>query len=268
MKSKLEVLRQTEAQILTRNCAGGGTFAVPVFEDAATIKKVVEQSSKLTSDLVIPSPAGLSYFPFQRAGIEFLASRRAALLADDMGLGKTVQICGLLNHRPDIRTVLIVCPAVMKTIWQQELSCWLCPESGRSVFVCYGSKGEDALNSSITVINYDILSQCEKSLIERHWDLVVFDEGHYLKSRQARRTQVAKGLAADAARRVILSGTPMLNRPAELWSLLNLLDPVQWPSFYRFAHRYCAPQRAPWGWDFSGTSNQRELNLSLRSGLS
>jgi SWI/SNF-related matrix-associated actin-dependent regulator of chromatin subfamily A-like protein 1 len=155
----------------------------------------------------------------------------------------------------------------MKTTWQRELSRWLCPESGRSVLVCYGSKGEDALNSSITVINYDILSQYEKSLIERHWDLVVFDEGHYLKSRQARRTQVAKRLAADATRRVILSGTPMLNRPAELWSLLNLLDPVQWPSFYRFAHRYCAPQRAPWGWDFSGASNQRELNLSLRSGL-
>jgi SWI/SNF-related matrix-associated actin-dependent regulator 1 of chromatin subfamily A len=265
MKKKLEFLRKAEARMIARNCATGGTFAVPVFEHDAAVKKVLDQSRKTSSDLVVPAPVGLSYFSFQRAGIEFLASRRGALLADDMGLGKTVEVCGLLNHLPDVRPCLIVCPASMKTVWQRELSRWLCT-GARSVSVCYGDKKE-GFEGNIVVVNYDILSRFEDMLAKRSWALMVFDEGHYLKNREAQRTQAAKKLALNTARKVILSGTPMLNRPEELWSLLNLLDPLHWPSFYRFAHRYCGPVKTSWGWDFSGASNQRELSLLLRSGL-
>jgi SWI/SNF-related matrix-associated actin-dependent regulator 1 of chromatin subfamily A len=265
MKKNLEFLRKAEARIIARNCPTGRTFAVPVPEDAAAIKKVLDRSRKATSDLLVPAPAGLSYFLFQRAGIEFLASRREALLADDMGLGKSVQVCGLLNYLPDVRPCLIVCPASMKTVWHRELSRWLCT-GARSVSVCYGDKKE-GLDCDIVVVNYDILSRFEDTLAKRSWALMVFDEGHYLKNREAQRTQAAKRLAANTARKAILSGTPMLNRPEELWSLLNLLDPFHWPSFYRFAHRYCGPIKTSWGWDFSGASNQRELSLLLRSGL-
>ena len=65
-----------------------------------------------------------------------------------------------------------------------------------------------------------------------------------------------------------MTGTPMLGRPSELWSLLNLLDPEGWPNFYAFAHRYCDARKAPWGWDFSGASNISELRHRLHtSGL-
>jgi len=88
-----------------------------------------------------------------------------------------------------------------------------------------------------------------------------------LKNREAARTRHARELARGARRRVILTGTPVLNRPSELWSLLNILAPSRWPNFYRFAHRYCAPVRTSWGWDFRGSSNREELAQELRRGL-
>jgi SWI/SNF-related matrix-associated actin-dependent regulator 1 of chromatin subfamily A len=222
----------------------------------------VETFNRTKSDIVIPAPEELHYYEFQRAGVEFLASHTTALLCDDMGLGKSVQICGLLNYDLTLRSCLIVCPASMKLCWHRELSKWLCDSRKLSIADSGNKAGAD---SDIVIVNYDILTKLERFLSKRIWDLVVFDEGHFLKSPTAQRTIAAKALCAR--KKVILSGTPMLNRPAELWSLLNLLEPACWPNFYRFAHRYCAPVKASWGWDFSGASNQRELALLLRSRL-
>jgi SWI/SNF-related matrix-associated actin-dependent regulator of chromatin subfamily A-like protein 1 len=99
-------------------------------------------------------------------------------------------------------------------------------------------------------------------------DLIVFDEAHFLKTPEAQRTTAAKRLVPYARRRVCLTGTPMLGRPCELWSILNLLDPAEWPNFYVFAHRYCDAVKTSWGWDFSGASNISELRQRLHhSGL-
>jgi SWI/SNF-related matrix-associated actin-dependent regulator 1 of chromatin subfamily A len=221
--------------------------------------------NKTESSLVVPAPLGLRYFPFQRAGIEFLASRDAALLADDLGLGKTIQLAGLLNYLPEISSCLIVCPASLKVNWQRELVRWLCGRP-RSILVCDGGTA-DVAKADIVIINYDLLGKFYNLLRARSWDLLSFDEGHYLKNPKALRTQYARELARGAQRQVILTGTPLLNRPAELWSLLNILEPERWANFYRFAHRYCAPVRTPWGWDFSGSSHPEELALELRKGL-
>jgi SWI/SNF-related matrix-associated actin-dependent regulator 1 of chromatin subfamily A len=221
--------------------------------------------NKTESGIVVPVPEGLHYFPFQRAGIEFLASRESALLADDMGLGKTVQCAGLLNYLPEITSCLVVCPASLKGIWHRELDRWLCT-APRSILVCNGDTAELGA-ADIVIINYDLLYKFYLPLNKRSWDLVIFDEGHYLKNRDAARTRHARELARRARRRVVLTGTPVLNRPSELWSLLNILAPARWPNFYQFAHRYCAPVRTSWGWDFRGSSNREELAGELRKGL-
>jgi SWI/SNF-related matrix-associated actin-dependent regulator 1 of chromatin subfamily A len=209
----------------------------PKFARSATTVFQPDESIK------VPAPEGLSYFPFQRAGIDFLAGSKGALLADEMGLGKSVEVAGLLNYEPGIENVLIVCPASVKINWARELNRWLV--SPRSIAVWYGNKNRD-LNAEIVIVNYDLLGRFEAEIRGRYWDLIVFDEAHYLKSRTAQRTKAAKRLIAYTLRRVRLTGTPMLGKPAELWSLLNLLDPAEWPNFYAFAHRYCDARRAPW----------------------
>jgi SWI/SNF-related matrix-associated actin-dependent regulator 1 of chromatin subfamily A len=207
-----------------------------------------------------PAPAGLDYFEYQKAGIEFLASHPAALLADDPGLGKTIQVCGLLNLRPEIRSVLIVCLASVKYVWARELARWLIDKS-RTVAIAGVTLDASA---EILVCNYDLLRKFDAILKGRRYDLLVLDEAHYIKTPTAQRTKSCKLLGVLATRKVLLSGTPVMNRPAELWSLLNFLDAKAWGPFFPFAMRYCDARRGQFGWDFTGASNLGELNERLR----
>jgi SWI/SNF-related matrix-associated actin-dependent regulator 1 of chromatin subfamily A len=254
-----EQLRRAQVHLERRNRGEN-----PPIQFTALQPGNAETFNRTESSIVVPVPKGLHYFPFQLAGIEFLASRQAALLADDLGLGKTVQLAGLLNYLPEVNSCLVVCPASLKSNWHRELTRWL--SRSRPLLVCDGNTS-DLGKADVVIINYDLLGKFYSALNARSWCLVCFDEGHYLKNPKARRTRYARELARSAKRRVILTGTPVLNRPAELWSLLNILEPNRWPNFYQFAHRYCAPVRTSWGWDFSGSSNREELAFELRKGL-
>jgi SWI/SNF-related matrix-associated actin-dependent regulator 1 of chromatin subfamily A len=244
---------------------GAGAWFVEAGNGEAATPELVPV--KPSSSLGIPCPPGLAYYPFQREGVEFLASRSAALLGDEMGLGKSIEIIGLLNLLDsELRRVLIVTPASMKTVWALELSKWLVVK--RTVSIIKGpTKPEESQAEGIWIINYELLTKFGALLTRDSWDVLVLDEGHYIKSRGAQRTKACFILARKARRKVLLTGTPLLNRPAELWSLLHFLAPSEWPNFYRFAHRYCGAFRSEWGWDFRGASNLEELNARLRGGL-
>jgi SWI/SNF-related matrix-associated actin-dependent regulator 1 of chromatin subfamily A len=225
-----------------------------------------EQSQRIVSDLEVPAPEGLAYFPFQRAGVEFLASRQVALLADEMGTGKTIQIAGLLNLLAP-RKVLIVAPASMKIIWTLELRKWLVDTQIPIMILKGRTKPLDLPHDGIWIVNYELLGRFRPEIVSQPLDLLVLDEAHYIKTRTSARTKLAHLFSHCAKRKILLSGTPLLNKPAELWSLLHFLAPKDWSNFYRFAHRYCAPVRTEWGWDYTGASNLEELNTRLRSGL-
>lgn len=95
-------------------------------------------------------------------------------------------------------------------------------------------------------------------------DLLIVDEAHYCKNPKAQRTQLVFDLAKLASRKAFLTGTPILNRPIELFPLLEMLDPDRWKSFFGYAKRYAAAFKTKWGWDFSGASNLDELQRILR----
>jgi SNF2 family DNA or RNA helicase len=231
---------------------------------AENVWRVIFTTDAIQADNInlIPHPKNLGYFPYQEEGIRFLQGRGAALLGDEPGLGKTIQVCGLLNAEPAIRSVLIVCPASVKLTWARELAKWLCTKREVSVS---GEKGFDP-RADIVVINYDMLAKFQVALM-RPFDLVVLDEAHYIKTPKAKRTLAAKALVSRAARKVLLTGTPILNRPAELWSLLNTLDPNSWGTFFAFGRRYCDAFHGPFGWDFTGASNLDELQQRLNEKL-
>jgi SWI/SNF-related matrix-associated actin-dependent regulator 1 of chromatin subfamily A len=206
------------------------------------------------------APEGLHYFEYQKAGIDFLVRTPSVLLADEPGVGKTIQVCGLLNAEPSIANVLIICPASVKFVWARELKKWLIfPRS-----VSIAGKDIDA-SADIVVVNYDLLRKFGALLREKPFYLVVLDEAHYIKTSAAQRTKAAKALATPAKRKILLTGTPIMSRPAELWSLLQLIDAKTWGAFFPFAKRYCDAQKTPFGWDFSGASNLEELSTRLRS---
>ncbi len=205
-------------------------------------------------------PEGLELLPYQLEGVRFCASRPGVLLADEMGLGKTVQAICALNAL-QVKKALIICTASLKLNWRDELATWL--TTGASVGVAEGKKWPDA---DIVIINYDILVKHPDKL-RYPWPVVVLDEAHNIRNRTTQRAKEV--LKIPARRRLLLTGTPILNRPEEAWMLLRYIDPPRWPSFKTFAIRYCAPRlktvpirgtkRTKKTWDLSGASNITEL---------
>ena len=78
-------------------------LAAEVEEAMSNQENKVEASRATNSNLVIPAPEGKDYFPFQKAGIEFISNKTNTLLADQPGLGKTIQVVGFMNLTPAIR---------------------------------------------------------------------------------------------------------------------------------------------------------------------
>ncbi|MCP3914244.1 MAG: hypothetical protein GY711_01675 [bacterium] len=216
----------------------------------------VRASTAKDAKIDVPCPQGIDYLPFQRAAIAYALSRDNTLLADEMGLGKTIEALGVINADADARKILIVCPASLKLNWARECARWLVGE--RTIGVAGKTFPADA---DVVIVNYAILGKWELELAVS-WDVLVADECHYVKNKDAKRSK--RLYAIEARRKLMLTGTPILNRPVELQPIAGFLDADTFGHFWNFAKRYCKPQRNRFGWDFSGSSNLAELHTLLR----
>ena len=97
--------------------------------------------------------------------------------------------------------------------------------------------------------------------------VIIADESHYIKSQSAKRTQTTVPLLQAARRVILLTGTPALSRPIELFSQLNALDSRLFSSAMAFGLRYCTGFHGGFGWDFTGSSNLSELYTILAHSL-
>lgn len=231
-------------------------------------KSTITLSRASNFDIMVPSPNGLDYLNYQKAGIQFINTRDNTLLADEPGLGKTVQIAGMINSsNSKLKNILIICPASIKLNWKRELEKWLIEEYKIGIV----DRSEYPTEVDIVIINFDVVHKHHAQLTKKTWDLLVIDEVHFLKSKTARRSKYVFGskkekiLPISAHKKVFLSGTPIVNKPIELFPIINALDPETWSNQWKYAQRYCDPIHTGWGWDFSGASNLEELQDKLRS---
>jgi SWI/SNF-related matrix-associated actin-dependent regulator 1 of chromatin subfamily A len=246
----------------------------PLNAEMLAEKAVVREASRATDAAIdIPAPEGLAYLPYQRAGIAWAASRPASLIADEMGLGKTIQAVGVINASPDAKRILVICPASLRLNWARELSKWLV--TPRAICVIESGKTKWPASPEIVIVNYDLLKKFRKELRLAQWCIVIADECHAIKNSKAQRTKEIVGYrpkdkdkegwsAIPAARRIFLTGTPIVNRPVELWPIINFLDPGSWRNFFSYAKQYCGAVHNGFGWDFGGASNLQELQDRLR----
>ena len=219
----------------------------------------IERSAATNSDMQIPVPDGLAYLPFQKAGIAYACERKNTLIGDEMGLGKTIQAIGVINLTTP-KTVLVVCPASLKLNWKIEMVKWLVAE--RTIDIVNGGGDQIPANPDIIIINYDVLTKHAKALQSRTWDMVIMDEVHKIKNPKAKRTIQAVSIKAN--RKVLLTGTPITNRPIELQPIAGYLDHKSFGNFFYFAKKYAGAYKSRFGWDFSGSSNLDELQRRLR----
>ena len=262
---------KVEVAAKLRDYASGPTKATLTRADNAR-KSAFAASSATNSTADIPKPEGLEYLPYQRAGIEFALGKDAVLIGDEMGLGKTIQAIGVINSTPKAKRILIIVPASLRLNWQREAEKWLVNKD-LSIGIAIGSKWPD---TDVVIINYDILTKHKTQLRKRVWDVLICDEAHYLKNPKAARTKqvfgdwrykekVWKIDPLKAKRRILLTGTPIVNRPIELWGLANYLDPEEFNNFFAYARRYANAHNNGWGWYFSGAANLDELQEKLRT---
>ena len=213
-------------------------------------------------------PKGLfkSLYRFQRQGIVFGIKKLSRLLiADEMGVGKTVQAIGLSSLYQKEWPVLVICPSSLKYAWRDEVTQWLSEILDKNeVQVIKHSKNEFKDKIKYYIISYDLSVRMLDKIIDKNFQYIIADEAHYLKSRTAKRTMALTPILQRAKRLVLLTGTPILAKPMEIFPLLHILRPDKFKGFKEFGMRYCDPKIIRFGLlDWSGSSNSRELNSIL-----
>lgn len=217
-------------------------------------------------NLIIP---GLRHklVPFQNEGVQVIDWRNGRLLlADDQGLGKTVQVLAWLQWRKRFPAV-VICPANLKINWGDEVMFWMTDVRPQ---VIYGTDRAD-MTGDIIIINYDILTQIKngKNVIRPDlwnfpYETFIADEAHYASNMETIRGWAVQQLAGQAEHVIPVSATPGKNRPAEIFALGHMVDKRVFPSWFKYAHRYCGPTQGYRGnWEFKGSSNEEELHHKL-----
>jgi|GEM_PF-623162 len=173
---------------------------------------------------------GRKPYQHQRSGVEFLLSNPAAALLDEMGCGKTFQIAsalGVLFQEKEIDRALIVVPMSLLKTWQEELKLSLPIDFN----VIGGTPAQRAKafqsKASIYLVHYEGLRLEEerfKEWMEAGSCALVFDESQRIKNLQAQTTQAALRLRPVSKRCVIATGTPIANRPIDLFSQYLVMD--------------------------------------------
>lgn len=199
-------------------------------------------------------------YPYQEEGARLLNSR--PYLFDEPGLGKSAQALEYWKQS-GAKDALIVCPASLKFNWRDESELW----TGSPGHILRNTKRERESRPGINITNYEQLKLIEG----KRFSLVIFDEAHYLKTATSQRTKAAAELKAE--RKILLTGTPILNRPAELYSLLRLTGNPIAADYYKYHKQYCDMKRRRifckggaqrFIIDISGSSNLSELSKKLK----
>ncbi|MGD8394953.1 MAG: DEAD/DEAH box helicase [Candidatus Eiseniibacteriota bacterium] len=191
--------------------------------------------------------------PYQRRGLRWLAGMAdlglGTCLADDMGLGKTIQLIALLlhhqrQHPDDPRPTLVICPTSVLGNWQREIERFAPvlpvvrhhgPERARSAAAL-----AHGLEPHAVVLTTYALARRDAGLLAKvAWSHAAIDEAQNVKNPAAQQARAVRGLRA--ARRVALTGTPIENRLAELWSIFEFLNPGLLGPLDRFRRQVAIP---------------------------
>ncbi len=245
----------------------------------AQLEELIRQISQQNELPLIPIPEGLQaqLRPYQQEGFSWLSFLRrfglGACLADDMGLGKTIQLITYLLHiredaahavqmqmsdgttldhahtnssmlqDADTPTSLVVCPTSVLGNWQKEIARFA---PSLRVALHYGSKrtsGDDfqqlVAQHDVILTSYATASLDQELLQTVTWATVCLDEAQNIKNAQTRQSQTVRSL--HALHRVALTGTPIENRLAELWSIYDFITPSYLGGMKGFQDRFATP---------------------------
>lgn len=234
-----------------------------IYAKKEELDQEVKKSKSINSDIVVEG-LNLNLRPFQKAGVEYATQKKRTFIADEVGLGKTVQAIATVNEL-NAYPVLVICPAFLKINWKEEYKKWL--EDDKKIKIINGTDNETLQEADIYIINYYIIKDNLKLLKKINFGALIADESHNLKGYKSIRTKAVKELTEDMniPVRLLLSATPIKNKPKEYIPQLEILDRLDdLGGFWNFTGRYCDRQKTSFGLDINGSTNLEELNQRLR----
>ncbi|XP_047334754.1 LOW QUALITY PROTEIN: SWI/SNF-related matrix-associated actin-dependent regulator of chromatin subfamily A-like protein 1 [Impatiens glandulifera] len=226
----------------------------------------------------IPNDIESRLLPFQRDGVRFILQHGGrVLLADEMGLGKTLQAIAVTTCVSEAWPVLVLAPSSLRLQWASMIQEWLhIPSSDILVVLSNGNGSNKAgfkivqpsaksticLDGIFNIISYDIVAKLQNFLTTADFKVVIADESHFLKNAQAKRTSACLPILQKAQYAILLSGTPALSRPIELFTQLEALYPSVYKNVHEYGSRYC--KGGVFGM-YQGASNHEELHNLMKA---
>jgi SNF2 family DNA or RNA helicase len=198
-----------------------------------------------------PGSLAATLRPYQARGLAWLSALGSlglgACLADDMGLGKTIQLIAFLLRRletspEDRRPTLLVAPTSVVGNWERELARFA---PSLRVTPHYGARRSEIAAAladepaTLVLTTYGILRRDSDRLAEVTWSVIALDEAQNIKNAFSATARAARTLRADV--RFALTGTPVENRLAELWSILEFANPGLLGPLEKFRREFALP---------------------------
>ncbi len=198
-----------------------------------------------------PDPIGLELKPYQKESVRFALARNSSYLRLDPGLGKTIVAAKIADMLSSL--LVYVCPPFMVRNVAEEFCKWS-PDFFPYIIVPDTMLTKDSILRSIKKFTSTFPTAT-----------IIVDEAHRFKNSKAKRTKALFSLLPLFTKKIFMSGTPMPNRPIELYPILSHAAPstIDYMNEFKFGRRYCAGYKGDFGWDFSGASNMKELQQKV-----
>jgi len=241
-------------------------------------------------------------YDHQKDDVKILSEKNEMILASEMGTGKT-RSCIVYSEIQDFSRILVVCPASLKLNWKKEIlminskaNISIFPQDSVNMFTKYVIINYDMLIKEMEFFTYqceeckckfhkkrniDLCPECSSDLIspmkrkqlaikeksflnEFSFDLILVDEAHFIKNYKALRTKAVSYIAKKSNHKVLITGTPMKNRPIDLYTLLKVVNHPLSVNYHTYGMKYCNGKRTRFGLDFNGSSNLQELHEKIK----
>lgn len=223
--------------------------------------KIVNNLTAASPTESAAAPLSPKLFPYQVEAANRALTQRRLLIALEMGLGKTPTAIEVMRTAK-CKTALIICPASVRIQWERELDSWW--PKHPPVLIVENSKISKSRAAPIIITSYELAKNYSKSL----FDAVIVDESHYVQNRKSYRSRIVAEILQrqlPTTFRLLLTGTPVMNEPWQLWHQLNCLVPANFGSFGRFCDRYTNIESNSYhDWIPTGTNPEHAEELKRR----
>jgi SWI/SNF-related matrix-associated actin-dependent regulator 1 of chromatin subfamily A len=186
--------------------------------------KLIEYSKQIkdTPDVDVELTCKYPLRPYQVESVKRMIPKKyGVLLADDMGLGKTLQAIAVVTERKEY-PVVIICPSHLKDVWKCEFNKWA-PDVSLTTLKGQKAKPIDR-DAQVVIINYEILKFWSDELTALDPKIIILDEAHRCKSKDAQCTVNAKILTDDRYT-MLLTGTPLTKNAMDVYTLVSMINP-------------------------------------------